>query len=462
VERSIDAVAALDPVAGCGDAAALSRGARPPSEASRAAVTKVREELAQARAERDTGKVKQARARIALALEHARQSGWRPLVAVALYENGFAEQVGADFEKAFALLHEGLWLALAEGDDPVAARCAVEILRIRGTNNPNPAEVARWLAAAQALLTRAGSPEPLVVYFERAAGEALLSLRDFEPARGHFQRSLESARRERDPIGESAALRGLANVAIELGENGAAAEHLARALAISEARYGRDSLRNAAPLEELGRLLIEDDKPAESLAAFERAQAIVAPALGKEHPMMAQLARGLAMAHARLGLHEEALAEASRSAELFARTSGPASGFVRSSLVVKADVLRRMKRYPESLAVAREAATMGSGDDRVDPLQTIGRDYLAMGEPKKAIPPLLECVKLVEEVGRHDAASAEVRFDLARQLWDAGADHALARRLATEALGDLGPSKDGVKTRERVQSWLAAHPGSPG
>jgi eukaryotic-like serine/threonine-protein kinase len=87
--------------------------------------------------------------------------------------------------------------------------------------------------------------------------------------------------------------------------------------------------------------------------------------------------------------------------------------------------------------------------------------YLALKEPRQALPLLDRASALLEKGSSPESARAETHFALARALWDGGEDRARARQLAARAReGARARPKVYAKLLAEIGAWLAAHGGA--
>lgn len=109
--------------------------------------------------------------------------------------------------------------------------------------------------------------------------------------------------------------------------------------------------------------------------------------------------------------------------------------------------------YQQALAL-REKAARPEHPDLVVALVGLGRGQVALGAPREALAPLERALKLSATPRILPETSADLRFGLARALWETNGDRERARRLATEAreaYARVGRTKD-VRA---VAAWLA-------
>jgi hypothetical protein len=86
-------------------------------------------------------------------------------------------------------------------------------------------------------------------------------------------------------------------------------------------------------------------------------------------------------------------------------------------------------------------------------LDGLASAHRCLGEPKRAIPLLERALELLEGVPGREVDVAELRFDLARDMWHARRSRAQAKRYAEQALESLAAT-DAERAAE-VRAWLA-------
>jgi tetratricopeptide (TPR) repeat protein len=450
VDKVAEALSALAPVTECGDREALARRVAAPPLAAREAVAGGRAEIARAQAVNLTGRPAQAVPLAAAAVEHARAVPYPLLTAEALQAQAVIEENAAHHEAAADIATRGLWAALAAGDDHLAARGGIELVRIYGDKLVRDKETRLWMGTTEALLARTGNREDLVAHYEWEAGDAEVSLHKQEAGLVHYQRALELCRKLGERHCEAKALQGIAEVKLIASEDGEARQALEKALALIEGQYGKDSPMLVSPLEQLGRIQSDVEEFTAATATLRRALALAEPRYGKEHPIIAQISRGLADAAWGEKRFDDALVYARRSAAVFAKTTGQDSPYVRQALLTEGGVLRDMKRYPEARATLGRVLEISEGEARIDPLLGLARTWLAERDPRRAEEPLGAGVALMEQHSRHDGTSATLWYALAKELW--------ARRFAEKALKDFGDSAEHDGARAQVREWLTTHP----
>jgi tetratricopeptide (TPR) repeat protein len=158
VEKAIDAVASLRPLARCADADALLADLPPPDDPTLlAAVEAVRTRLAELTALRYTRRLDASVAAADAAVRDAEATGYGPVIGEALLERGRLHALVRRHEAAELDFFAAYTRAVASGDDALARDAAllmIEALLVRASLP----EAQRWIAVAGAALER--SPDP--------------------------------------------------------------------------------------------------------------------------------------------------------------------------------------------------------------------------------------------------------------------------------------------------------------
>ncbi|HSZ84216.1 MAG TPA: serine/threonine-protein kinase [Polyangia bacterium] len=208
---------------------------------------------------------------------------------------------------------------------------------------------------------------------------------------------------------------------------------------------------------------LADHDPRGALVDEQNAVALKEKALPANHPDIALSLNTEAEVLVALGRLKEALEINARAHEMLLQAYGPAATEVSMVLGNRGEYLTALGRPAEALAPFREALAgweQQLGPDHpfvAYPLTGIGNAELALGRPKEAIAPLERALHVRESGASNEPrALADTRFALARALWDADAELARARRLATQARDAYALGKD-TQQRADVDAWLSAH-----
>jgi tetratricopeptide (TPR) repeat protein len=127
-----------------------------------------------------------------------------------------------------------------------------------------------------------------------------------------------------------------------------------------------------------------------------------------------------------------------------------------------ATVQRMRGALDEALALDTRALELLAAHGHADRLKAalgLGETHLAAGRPAEAIARLAPALPLA--LHREDARLiADLRYALARALWDAALDPTRARLLATAARDSYADTLDSDDALAEVETWIANHPAS--
>jgi tetratricopeptide (TPR) repeat protein len=163
------------------------------------------------------------------------------------------------------------------------------------------------------------------------------------------------------------------------------------------------------------------------------------------------------------------LAEAEREHEearrILERTVGPEFPFLAVILLDLGTLRVEQGRVPEGEALHRRALDLGERTlgpkhpDLAEGLAAVAADALRGGHPADAVALVERALALQPEDRTPRSTLAELRFTLARGLWESGGDHARALDLAARAREGYGERSARARAaRAAVDAWLAARP----
>ena len=241
-------------------------------------------------------------------------------------------------------------------------------------------------------------------------------------------------------------------------EEGHAWAKMASAL-LDRAGDGHDLLRAWLYTNEAA-IYFQEHQLARALELAKRAVALKEKILRPDHPDLGGSLNNEANALTLLGRPDEALRLNERAYEIFVRAYGPVSleaGYSLNNLGESLIALDRPQEAIELLSTALTTFEAQMGHDHLYvgyPLTALGRALLALSRPKDAIPPLERALRVRTANEPDPSFVAETRFVLARALWDANADRARARELATTARAAYLKAADSKDAAE-IDAWLA-------
>jgi tetratricopeptide (TPR) repeat protein len=352
VRKAPDVVRGLPSLRACEDADALLARVAPPEEATaRAAVTKLRGELAEGRALRHAGKMPAAKVYLEERLPRAEELGYAPLTAEILDILGHVEGKLGELEAANDHLRAAVMAAERGGDDERAVRAMMELGYFEGWMNSRFEEGFLWLRLAEAKLDRLG-PRPEIrsrIHYTR--GAILTGKGDIDGAEAEFLRSGE----------------------------------------IAEANFSRTHPRTIGVVTALGNIAFFRADYAEASRRYEDARARYSEIVGAVHPAVADLETNIGNVQWARKQYDEARASYQRALALYGKLFGPNDAAVLDVLSNLAAVEHDTHRYDEAMALYRRALKIvaeSRGPDHVDGAVShagLGDAHFAKGEMEQAL-----------------------------------------------------------------------------
>ena len=461
VTKAADSVNKLPPVTACADLEALTAKVPPPRDPKlRARVEAVRAMVAEARALKLAGKLREALPRAGAAVEAARPIGYGPLTAEALFEYGFLQSLQGDFKGSEDTLFEALVTSQAAGHQEVAARSAAQLSWVIGFEQSRPAEGEKWARQAQSIAEGARGGPGL-------RSELLLQLSAIRAQERRFQEAIDLATRSlalaeqagRDNPRIPAILNNLGQYYDQLGRSQEALRHVLRALEIRKKTLPPDHLDFGANYNTLGNIYSTLGRNEAAAAAFERALEIERRQYGPRHWMVAGGLVGLATAHQNLEHLDLALRYDRQALEIFEENFGPEHPYDALTLVNMGEVLMLQKKPAEALAsyeraLAIQEKTLGADNPNLAfGLNGRARALLELGRAAEAIPAAERAVALFEKEAGDPRQLHTARFYLASALWEGGGDRGRAVRLVREARAVFEKAGDTERQR-KAEDWL--------
>ncbi|MGE5186966.1 MAG: tetratricopeptide repeat protein, partial [Acidobacteriota bacterium] len=440
---------------------------KPPKDpATRASVDELERAIATARQLAEAEKLTEATAALP-ELKAAQALHYRPVEASLLLTRGLIEYRATDIKTSIDTLTSGIVAAEAAGDDKLAAGGWIDLMgNLADIHHLDEARVAGRHASA--LLERIGGNPRFEAKLLEYQGWT--EVYDGKQGTPYFDRALDLRERTLPP--EDPDLLG----SLELEARELAAKHefdksLAlhqRILAAREKLYGPDAPMVAWSLFGIAsnqRRLGDERGAVQNLT---RALAIYDSAAVKTAAPRLFVLESLALAHAGLGEHDQAVDYGRRAVELgekLAATRQPAD--LAAALATYATVLREHGDYAGALAQAERALAVV--DKSLPPnnglfvawLVEVGLARLGLGRAADAVEPLERAVKIVDQHVPADDWNndqpAQARFALARVLRALGKDEPRARELAGKAR-ELWAAWGTGKTDEvaQVDAFLSA------
>ncbi|MCY1080157.1 serine/threonine-protein kinase [Archangium lansingense] len=269
-----------------------------------------------------------------------------------------------------------------------------------------------------------GREHPDVAMTMDSLGSTHCNLREYAPCLSMYERALAIRKKVFGPEHPDVAnsLVSVGTALNGLGRNDEALNHFRQALRMVETLPEHSAPDLFYPLLGIAETLKEQGKRAEALAHYQRALALAEKELGKDSSESGSALEGLAGLSREAGQHRQAL-----------------------------------EQYQRVLA-AYETEVPPGHPDLFEPLAGIGRCQLALNAPAQAVAPLERAVVLVGSPRIAPETAADVRFLLARALWDSGTGRERARELATRAQEVLLQAHKASEAAQ-VTAWLESHGG---
>jgi len=508
VTKAVDAAFRLTSVAACANLEALRMPVRAPEGSEQAAVARdIETVLAQAKFLASLGQHEAGLAEATRAVERARALGHPPTEAEALETRGAVLLEAVDPKAAESSLREAYAAAQAGRHDRIAARAAIALVFVVGSQLFQAEAGREWAFHARAALERWGADPELEGALHANFGSLLYNDGDFAAARAEFAASL--AVREQAFGAEhrhtAQSLELVAMAASAQGDAEAAREHLRRATELSRRLFGAKHPAYGSLLARTGYQAMMEDR-AEAEALFAEALSIVEAARGEDHPQVAMILLNTSGVLRRVGKLQAARDAAKRALRSFEATEGArplvadalsalgnaecglgnldaALAAHRSALAIYEEVfgaehegvgnslegfgdvfLRRgearaaLDHFERALAL-REKAHGADFIDNAFALAGIGEAHVLGGDAATAIPPLERAQALLEKHQVLPSLLARVRFLLARASWDAGQSRDQALRLAARAEEGFRAlaTPVGEVDATLVAEWVAKH-----
>jgi hypothetical protein len=213
----------------------------------------------------------------------------------------------------------------------------------------------------------------------------------------------------------------LGNLYRKLGDEARAQSQFEQARALLRESFGDGHRYVGSLLADIGRLRIQQGRPAEALPLQDEALAILSKSPTRDYggALMPQAVRGLALG-------------------------------------AQGQWARARDAYAEALAAGQKL--LGARDPRLaEPLTGQAEAALALARPQEALPLLRAALELRKDRPGDPAEDARARFVLAQALWQTGSK-AEAKAAAAEARDQAARACNAqLAGVPRIEAWLAAH-----
>jgi tetratricopeptide (TPR) repeat protein len=440
VQAAVKAVGELPPLAECADATALRTPVHPPSDpAVRARIDTVRDDIAQSFALRQMTHFRDAGEAADRAVAAAKDIGWAPLLAEALFAQSRVAIGRQDGKRAAAILEDAVLAAVEGRQEAVEADSWIGLVRAYATD-------LQWERAhqsarhAHAALARSPDDTRQAVLLRE---EGFTSWREGKEAEARvtLEQALALAEKvmpaESNSIGVVSLFLG--NVLVDQGQYDEALTVTRRALSIAEHNLGPLHPDLASSLQTIGNALLDKGDAAGAEAAYQRGFDLRAPVLGLENRATIESIEAIGNARLHAGNLEGALQPMLQAVALCEKVTGPNDGELASKLVNLAELYQAMKRWDDALPVEQRALAIvekayppGSWFVAF-PLEGLARTYAGKGDHAKALPLLERAITVVGSPDADPQLTAATRGQMALELHALHRDPARAQALAGQA-----------------------------
>ena len=436
-DQALRMVSGLPALADCADAEGLLAGVAPPAPEIAAKVAALEPKLAEARARRDAGQFREAKALAEAMRADADAAGYAPIQVGVDHVAGECSLALSE-PGAFALFSAALERATRHRLDRDAARTA-SLALVAAAQEKKPEAADAMVPVARGLAERVGDPA-FPLEFRIRYGRALVRMRRWK----------EAAPVCREAIAASEALYGADNpkvvlaldclmeALIPLDVADEALPVIERALALRRAQVGEDHPAIADYLEALSNVYDVLGNPKDQRGMLEKALAIRERAFGPEHAKVAESLMSLAHLDAAGGNLEAARATGLRALNIAERASGPDSrqaAFIHNTLGTFAVYLRDLTEGRKHLDRARDIFTKEVGERSLEVAMVLifyGQMESREGDVAGGIAMLERALAIMEEHKDHRATIARSALGSALivgQQWDRAVvvlEHSLA------------------------------------
>jgi serine/threonine-protein kinase len=466
LDKAAAAASQLISVDGCADTQALAATVPPPeAPALRRDVARLRDRLAQANALAQAGKLAAALTATQGIAVDAEPLAYPDVRAEALLQRGELEEETGSWKAAEETLTAALRYAATAHDDLLLARTWHELIYLVGNDEQRAADALLMATAADAAIVRAGDPAEVRAALESDLSAIFAVQRRVRESVEHAERALaiSEATFGRDDIHVAKALRNLSASLTDAGNYDAALAMNERALQLWKKLLGPEHPLVGNALKGIGIALFDQGRFSEAREREEQALAILQRALGPQHHSVAPCLLALGNVSHGLGKHEQEHEYYARALAIAEHALGPAHPQVSDELLNLGVAATELGKHEEAEPLLRRALAIREkayGPDNaglVDPLDALAVVEVAHGRAREA---LAHAERAVAILGKSDAPATvfvHARFILAKALWAAGGsrERARARTLALAARAALAKAGAGSKQDcAEVDEWL--------
>ncbi|MEM7155911.1 MAG: serine/threonine-protein kinase [Myxococcota bacterium] len=461
IAYSIRAVTALPPVDECADAERMMARFAPPDDPLVAKqVDTARARLAHASVLGLTGRAKEGLDEARAVRHQAEALAYLPLQAEAIFHQGVLAVSAGQPHESLALLHDAVDEAIASGHDEVLVGATTRLMSVVGVSLSRYEEAERWGRMASAALRRRGQDPSDTIPLARNLCMMLADKGDITAALTHCR---EALRLSIEHHGEEHAVTSLAYRALGNAYYwGADFERAEEAYELSTKLFlqshGLDHPEYPALLNSLAAVCYSQKKGDSCIPLFEQTVEAAVKGYGADHPATADFTNNLAIVLLDHGRLDEAEARSLESLELRRAQFGddhPGVGAAHRVLARVAHARGKHEQAREHADKAVQILEATRGKQHLDvqaALSTRARIRTAAGDPAGGIEDLRAALAIAEGLERAPVELAELRFELAKALFDhREEDRAQARAMAAAAEGEAA----GNELAAKIADWRA-------
>ncbi len=366
VENAVNAAVALGGVERCADVKVLRAVVKPPEDpTTRAAVDRLRTQLAEVRVLCRVGRLTDGLKSIVALEQDVRGTGYGPLLAETLFELGNLHIERRDATAASIAFEEAVWTAELSRHHEVAAKAAAQLVFAVGDAQLRFDAGEIWARYADTILRRIGGHEYLWGWLFNNRG----------------------AMRERQ------------------GRLAEALEDAQRAVTVKEKVYGQDSPDVGMSLSNVAILLEQLGQAEAAVPHIERAVKALEAGLGPEHPRTAILLSNYGDILNRLGRFEDAREMSRRALAIFEEETAPDGATISYPLTALGLGYLGDNMAEQALPILQRAAEIREGGK--DRSSSLGEVHFALARALRQIG---------RDVARAKALALRARAEYAQEL----------------------------------------------
>ena len=478
VKEAVMATSKLTALEACADVQLLKGTVPVPDDPKvRAKVSRIREDLARAKAYQDGGRYQRALELVQGVMDETRSLDYPPVLAEALARRGDIQVEMGALEDAEASLREALRHAAIGRHDEVAAKGWIRLATVLSQSGQIERS-AEAVETAETAVLRAGETPDLAADLANTQGMVLFAQGNYPKAQVAFEKALGMQQRL---LGENhpRVARFYNNVALAYGQQGNLEEsirYLRRAVALEEQVLGSVHPRVAAFVGNLGAMELQRGNLEVAEKEIRRAVEIL-ERQGNDNLRLGMMISNIGETRMMSADFEGAKTHFRRAITQQERTLGPTHPDLGLTLTNLGHAQTMTGEAEDALETLDRAATIFTAAGTEHPtyahvLAVRGEAELLLGRYEQSVEHFEGALERLEKTPGLAVVTdlAGLRFGLARALVEVGREPGRARQLAKDALAELD-AKPSVPMRkllsERINAWMKTHaddlatPGQP-